>query len=975
MPQVFTAVATIASSVFGGAAAGGFMATIGGRLLASVAIGAIQAIIGKALAKSSESSGGIALDQTAVGGTNPMSFQLGTYATAGSAICPELVHGDDDYLNYVIAISDVPGVQLQKLFIDGAEAVIATTTPHADYGQRIEGVFRRERENQLAIDANGNPTITSGFDDHAWIKWYDGSQTVADPMLLDRYSGTADFPWSSAMIGRDLCYAIMTFKYNKDIFETGKPACRFEVTGIPLYDPRKDSTVGGSGAHRWSNRATCCSRWSPMVQAYNVLRGIRITSEITWGGNRTAAQLPLGTWFAAMNACDVLVTNANSTTERKYRSGLEVFLSDEPAQVLTELAKACSAEFANVGGTWFVNVGTPPLPTFFFTDDNILDSEDCTTELMNGDLSDVYNAAIVTYPSPTAAWEKKSTAPMLFPALQAEDQDQRLLANIELPAVPYPRQAQRVGREYVRDSRRRRRSVMAFGPEGVSIDLTGSVSWTSEENGYTAKVFQVEAITEDILSMKRVVNLREKNPSDYDWNPADELPDDPSVGKPLQRKQLPLQGFFVEPWIVRDSSNGSRRCTVRLRWDIDDVPDRVTGVEWRGRLAGETSFRVMGSTGAARVGMALESNVIPNENYEFQARFLTNGRPGVWSTWYAVTAPNVWLGVKDISTADWQSLLTDSAMASGAPGSQGSVWGKLGGYDTYCTYGTQGVFYPVLAGSENARYCVRVDPIPASGAFSGFNTQGEDNRFEAEPGETYRVSMRVRLISGRALVRTSISWLNVAGAEIAISSGTTFDLTTSGQWIPVYADLVAPAGAVYGVPRFIRMNSDLNAGGCFLSRPRVMRRNFNDVTNDGDVSLEWNTYTAGWVTFSGNSGGSIIDSIVINDTDAAKVIGKQAFITFSAQVGLERTGSAGRARGIISFTDQGGTVLSTFAVQHRVAVGEEIQFPITITRKVTVPFALPLEFQVRAESENDAAGAGNVFRMRYRRFEVTAVRK
>ena len=969
MPQVFTAVAAIASSVFGGAAAGGFMATIGGRLLASVAIGALQAIIGKALAKSSESSGGIALDQTAVGGTNPMSFLLGMYATAGSAICPELVHGDDDMLNYVIAVSDVPGVQLNRLIIDGADAVIATTTPHADYGQRIEGVFRRERENQLALDANGNPTITSGFDDHAWIKWYDGSQTVADPMLLDRYSGDVDFPWSADMIGRDLCYAILTFKYNRDIFETGKPACRFEVSGIPLYDPRKDSTVGGSGAHRWGNRATWEPSNNPMVQCYNILRGIRITSEITWGGNRTAAQLPLGTWFAAMNACDVLVTNANDTTEAKYRSGIEVFLSDEPAQVLTELGKACSAEFANVGGTWFVNVGAPPLPTFFFNDENIVYDEDYTTELMNGDLSDVYNAAIVTFPSPTAGWEKKSTAPMLFPALQEEDQDQRLLANIELPAVPYPRQAQRVGREYVKDSRRRRRSGIALGPESVAIDLTGCVSWTSDENGYVAKVFQVEAITEDILSMKRVINIREKNPADYDWTATDELPDDPSVGKPLQRKQLPLQGFFVEPWSPRDSVSNARRCTVRLRWDIDNVPDRVIGVEWRGRFVGETSFSIMGSTGAARVGMAIESNVMPNENYEFQARFLTTGRPGVWSTWYAVTAPNVRIGPKDIVSTDWQSLLTDSAMKSGAPGTPGSVWGKFGAnYDTYCTYGAQSAFAN-LAGKENASHCLRIGPVPAAAALTGFNVQSDDYRFEAEGGASYRAIMKVFLASGRTFARVAVSWRDINGAEISVGSGSTFDLSTVGSWLPVYADLIAPAGAVLGIPRFVRVNNDLNSGNCFFARPRVMRRLFTDITDDGDVSIEWNSYNAGWVTLTGAMGAG--EGFINNDPLAN---GKQAFITFTAQVGLERSVSAGRARGTIDMI-LNGTTVATFNIQHRVAAGEEIQFPICLTRKVTLPASGDIHMFVEYASLEDTPSSGNTFRLRYRKLEVSVIKK
>ena len=51
------------------------------------------------------------------GGTNPCSFVLGKYATAGDNMAPPMTHGKagktpNAYLTYVIELSDVPGLSL-----------------------------------------------------------------------------------------------------------------------------------------------------------------------------------------------------------------------------------------------------------------------------------------------------------------------------------------------------------------------------------------------------------------------------------------------------------------------------------------------------------------------------------------------------------------------------------------------------------------------------------------------------------------------------------------------------------------------------------------------------------------------------------------------------------------------------------------------------------------------------------------------
>lgn len=183
-----------AGAAFAGTAIGG----VAVKLLTSVAVSALAtAIAGKPEVKEA----GIRTSTTMTGGTNPEGFVLGTYATSGVMVCPLLSHGSagktpNAYLNYVIEVGGKPGQQLAGLIVDGEYVEILTANPHPDYGQRLGG----------------------RFEGRAWIRYYDGSQTAADPMLLSKYAPPYVRPWSADMVGAGICYAVLTFQYDREVF-------------------------------------------------------------------------------------------------------------------------------------------------------------------------------------------------------------------------------------------------------------------------------------------------------------------------------------------------------------------------------------------------------------------------------------------------------------------------------------------------------------------------------------------------------------------------------------------------------------------------------------------------------------------------------------------------------------------------------------------------------------------------------------
>ncbi len=649
-------------AAFGATAFGSFLTTtMLGRLLTSVALGALKQVLAPK-SKSGQSSG-IQTNITQTGADQPVSWVMGKYATAGVMVCPPMTHGKfgktpNAYLTYVVNLSDIPGMTLNRVAINGVWVTYSG-----------------------AADPNYGTPATGDYAGYAWLKYYNGSQVAADPMLLSKYGSYPDRPWSSDMIGRDTCYAILTFRVRQQLY-SGFPTVLFEVSGIPLYDPRKDTSVGGSGAHRWANKATWEPSNNPFVQIYNIMRGIQITSTEAWGGRATASDVPLSTWFTAMNACDAATPLAAGGTEPMYRSGIEVFGNDEPASVIEELLKAAAGDLCDIGGIWKARAGGVALPVYMFTDDDVIITQSGTFDPFPAGLSGVYNAAVATYPEPISTYETETSPQMLFADYEAQDRGQRLPASLSLPSVPYTNQVQRLCDGYVRDNRKFRRHSVPMPPQAMLLEPLDATAWTSDRNGYVGKVFEVEEIRDDIMSGLQGVSMRERDPADYSWVPSRELPTEPL---PFTLVLPVAQG--VPSWTVTgvsliDAASNARRPALRLTWDGAEQ-DSIAGIEWEIRLTGTVNVQHRGNTTLLDTGVFdYSAGILPNTAYETRGRFLSaNARD--WTAWTAATTPDTGFTNEDFGTAGaYETLFTDFGLyairdVTSLPGSGAFVGEKV----------------------------------------------------------------------------------------------------------------------------------------------------------------------------------------------------------------------------------------------------------------------------------------------------------
>lgn len=671
-------------------ASGSIVVQVIGRILVSIAASALM----RALAPKPRTPG-IRTEVTQNGGVNPCSFILMRYATAGQRVCPPMSHGSSGdtpnaYLTEVIELGDIPGQALHRVMINDQYVTLGATA-HPDYGFPVLG------------ELNGV----------AWVKYYDGTQTDADPMLLAKYGSYPERPWTSDMIGRGLCYAILTCKFSRKKWNA-MPRFRFEVGGIPLYDPRKDSTVGGSGPHRWNDKATWEPTTNPVVAIYNILRGIALPDGSVWGGGIPAVDLPLGSWFAAMNECDVLVGDGLSGTEPQYRAGFEVGVDEEPADIIDELLKACSGQISEVGGIWKIRVGGPGVPVLSITDGDILTSSPEDLTPFPG-FTASFNGIHATYPEPAMLWEPKEAPPLYNPAWEEADQGQRLVANLGLPAVPYGVQVRRLMAAYIAEERRFLRHGQSLPPDAAVLEPLDAISWTSAQNGYSAKVFEVSEVADDLWTCRQTVALRERDPADYvSSNPAP--PEVPSLAVVIPSARV-VPGFSVTGTSITDATAAPRRPALKLSWE-PDLPD-VRAIAYEVRLTATGVVVASGSTDNVAAGELVVSEGILADT-AYQARVLpVLDFDADWTDWVGATSPITLITSSDLAfgavTDQLLSFLqwpTGSAAAFSAISNNSNI--------NQLDVGAPDSFWIVTAGFEISR---------TAGSGGAFNVQFQEERY------------------------------------------------------------------------------------------------------------------------------------------------------------------------------------------------------------------------------------------------------
>lgn len=614
---------------------------LGGALL-KLAVGVGLSLLVRALnGNKAQETGGVK-GQLQAGGDIARNVLFGRTCTAGSLVYANTWGKSgktpNAYFTQVIALADHPIKSLRGIWVNG-EPVTVDMNDQEPMGYAIPEYRHGSSYNNM------------------WIRWYDGTQTVADDFLVNTVS-SSDRPYSNRRIGKGVAYAIVTSQYQPELF-TGFPTFKFEVEGRKLYDVTKDTTAGGNGTHRWSDRSTWGGDGDDLlaVQVYNLLRGITEQNKWLYGIQTVTAQrLPAADWITQINKCRALVDGPDGK-EAQFVTGGEITVDTQISDAVDKLLTGGNARLIETGGIYKIRVGDPGNAVALITDDEILSTEEQTfTPFFS--LSDTVNGVTASYPEPREGWNTKAAPPIYNSAYEVQDGNRRLLTDVPMDMVYRSGQVQRLMKAALNEARRARRHTFTLPPQYWVLEPGDVISWNSTRNGYENKRMRIDGVT-DKSNLDVVVDLTEVDPADYDWHQASDYV--PPVFAPIgtiRPTPQPIVDFAVIADVAQDADLNNRRCALRLIWDGDQTD--VDQVLFEVRLGHDLSFVYGGRTERVSVGSILIAPgiLLPNTDYQVRGRYFTysGNRRFEWSDWIPVRTLDIRLGPLDVYGIDIEQL-------------------------------------------------------------------------------------------------------------------------------------------------------------------------------------------------------------------------------------------------------------------------------------------------------------------------------
>lgn len=466
------------------------------------------------------------------------------------------------------------------------------------------------------------------------VRFYRGTyDQAADASLVANSGGR----WTANDRGRGICYVVVELTYDANLYQTGVPRFLWRVKGARLYDWRKDSTNGGSGAHRWGQPATYEWTANPIVAAYNWRRGLWLNGQRIAGMNTAAASLPLDEWTAAADACDEPVALAAGGTEPRYRFNGVVSSADDHREIVRGFMSAAGGREIESGGVFKPRPGVARTVVATITDDDL--AADGTVEIVPRlPRSQLVNAVFGTWRDPARGFEKVAAAPRLSPSDETMDGGVRLEASYDIENVTSRTQAQRILEIMRREGRHQLSATVKLRPRWCVLEAGDWVQWNSALHGFTGQTFRVEQAP--VANDNTVtLTLRAISTAAYAWTTADEVnetaPAPVGSGGP---SLAAVPGLSVTSVSIT-GAGAAERPGIRATWTpITDAS--VTHVEFAYRKQGDTDnvmqkLALQPGAGQLMWVDGVQGGIV----YEVRARLITDPpRAVTWSGWIAAGA-------------------------------------------------------------------------------------------------------------------------------------------------------------------------------------------------------------------------------------------------------------------------------------------------------------------------------------------------
>jgi hypothetical protein len=332
--------------------------------------------------------------------------------------------------------------------------------------------------------------------------------------------------WGSNHKLSGVAYLAFKFTWNQDAFNS-LPEVKVVLKGKKIYDPRLDSTKGGSGSHREDTASTWAYSNNSSLVLLDYLRNTRYGKALP----NSSFETNYDSFKTSADLCDTNVTPYSGATDiNLFETNIVLDSEQKLIDNVRELLNPMRAIFTYTQGKYFLIIENTGTSSLSLNSNNIIGGIKIFGEKKNNK----YNRVIGTFVNPSKEWQEDTVTfpPADDSALPVEDRYATLLSqdngtnlesNFTFQGITNPYQAEELCEIILKRSRNALAVEVVVTSEALNLTIGDLVDLTYTTGGFSSKIFRVYGLT---INTDSTVSLKliEHQDNFYTWSEKAQAP-------------------------------------------------------------------------------------------------------------------------------------------------------------------------------------------------------------------------------------------------------------------------------------------------------------------------------------------------------------------------------------------------------------------------------------------------------------------
>lgn len=477
--------------------------------------------------------------------------------------------------------------------------------------------------------------------------------------------------WNANSKFTGVAHYALRWTYSEKKLPNGIPQKVIQVVeGALVYDPRRDSTRGGSGTHRIDDQST----WAyATLDGNGVPIGRNNALQALWYLLGWKVQNPsTGEWVLVagqgVDPIDIdvasFITAANDAEAQQFYT--DMVLSTGDSHSTNRGIISCNdalGRFLDPGGLWTYKVSRDDtaVPAVTLTEDDVL--EGSVEWVPERPMSDQYNRVVGTYIDPSTASLYQSKAyPQVKDTTYETDDGFKRRKTLDFQAIQSEELAQKAGRIVLNEGRYQGEFRATFNFKALQAQVWDVASLVLDRYGFDS-TYRFRIRSQSLTATGIEMVLRVTHSSIWSAGSVTTTPAPSAVVGYDPRQEVPVEGLSVAQTTLT-GSGGAAQDGAAVSWTA--APGNVRRTEGQLRVTSAASwmpaFMVQADVSSSVVGP-----LMPSSSYEVRVRHVSiHEVPGPWATVSLTTGANGRIVSATVAYADGTLIEALKPAAAGA---------------------------------------------------------------------------------------------------------------------------------------------------------------------------------------------------------------------------------------------------------------------------------------------------------------------